>query len=92
MTPTFWCSINLLTLLFFMMLGAGYLMFFEAMKINELHVRYDDICKNQAESNNGRDCIVKFNVTETLSEPYVYYRLNQFYSNYRSFVKSKDQY
>lgn len=86
--PTFWCSTNLLVSIFILMAVLGYLCFFQAMKIQELNIRYDDVCSQQRGT--GRDCIVRFTPTVTLENPMIYYRLDAFYNNYRSFVKSKD--
>ena len=60
------------------------------MKINDMMIRYDDVCSAQRGTN--KDCIVRFTPNVDLENPMVYYRLDKFYSNYRSFVKSKDIY
>lgn len=86
--PTFWCSFNVLAIIFALNAVVGYLIFFQAMKINEFTIRYDDVCSQQRGTQ--RDCIVRFTPTVTLENPMVYYRLDSFYNNYRSFVKSKD--
>lgn len=80
----------MLTITLILMLAIGYLIFFEAMKVKQLDVRYDDICHSLRGT--GKVCTVRFLVTEDMENPHVYYRLDNFYLNYRSFVKSRDNY
>jgi len=85
-TPTFWCASNLLTLNMMIFLAVGYFLYFEANKLEDFEIRYDDICS----SYRGRDelCPLKVVFPKDIERPKVYYRLNEFYSNHRSFVKS----
>jgi hypothetical protein len=55
-----------------------------------MDIRYDDVCTKFR--GNGTACKVKFTPEHDLKDPVVYYRLDQFYSNYRSYVKSRDNY
>ena len=45
-TPTFWCATNLFTFLFMMFCALSYFFYFEASKLHEVSVRYDDLCTN----------------------------------------------
>lgn len=76
------------------MVGLGYLFFFEAMKIHDIEIRYDNLCEAQRNipKNKGKDCIIEIKTTVDLKNPKLYYRLDKFYNNYRSYVKSKDIY
>lgn len=55
-----------------------------------MDIRYDDICSHLRGT--GKLCKVRFTPKTALVSPVVYYRLDKFYSNYRSYVKSKDNY
>ena len=85
-TPTFWCASNLLTLNMMIFLAVGYFLYFEANKLEDFEIRYDNICS----SYRGQDtlCPLKVVFPKDIERPKVYYRLNEFYSNHRSFVKS----
>ena len=85
-TPTFWCASNLLTFNMMIFLAVGYFLYFEANKLEEYEIRYDDVCS----SYRGKTelCPLKFILPKDIERPKVYYRLNEFYSNHRSFVKS----
>lgn len=88
--PTFGCSFFLLLTTMVVIAGAGYLLFASAMKAADFDFRYDDQCAWQR--GNGKDCVIQFTPDKTLVNPAIYYRLDRFYNNYRSFVKSKDVY
>lgn len=88
--PTFWCSINFMVVWFIIFVGCGYMFFNSAIQIREMDIRYDDVC--EPKRNTGDLCKVRFTPNATITDPVVYYRLDNFYSNYRSFVKSKDIY
>ena len=60
------------------------------MKINELTIRYDIDCKDVRGT--GKICNLNFTSPKDLKNPRIYYRLDKFYHNYRSFVKSRDIY
>jgi hypothetical protein len=67
-------------------LAVGYFLYFEANKLEEFEFRYDDICS----SYRGKSQLCPLQVTfpKDIERPKVYYRLNEFYANHRSFVKS----
>ena len=44
-TPTFWCASNLLSLMFMLLLAMSFFIYHEVDKINEVKVRYDEVCK-----------------------------------------------
>ena len=45
-TPTFWCASNLLTLNMMIFLAVGYFLYFEANKLEDFEIRYDDVCSS----------------------------------------------
>ena len=87
-TPTFWCASNLFTFMFMLLIALGYFFFYEANKLNEEWIRYDDRCETSRQM--GIKCKVEFTPAHDLVRPKVYYRLTEFYHNHRSFVKSRD--
>ena len=80
----------MLTISLILLLILGYFVFFETMKIKQIDIRYDDVCETFRGT--GRACKVKFTAEEDMVNPHVYYHLDNFYTNYRSFVKSRDNY
>jgi hypothetical protein len=54
-----------------------------AMANHELLVRYDDVC------NGKKNCTIEFTPTHDLINPKIYYQLENFYANHRTFVKSR---
>jgi hypothetical protein len=59
-------------------------------QIDELHVRYDVLCKAHIQT--GTPCEINFqDITNKVAGPvYVYYELGQFYQNHRRYVKSRE--
>jgi hypothetical protein len=45
-TPSFWCASNLLTFNMMVFLAVGYFLYFEANKLEDFEIRYDDICSS----------------------------------------------
>ena len=87
-TPTFWCATNLLTFLLMICCALSYFFYFEAHALNELEIRYDDKCEEFLATN--KPCIVQFELENDLNNPKLYYRLDNFYINHRSFAKSRE--
>ena len=48
-------------------------------------VRYDDKCKEL----HPNACIISITPTADLTQPKIYYKIENFYANHKSFVKSK---
>jgi hypothetical protein len=69
------------------LLAAAYLIYFEADKLNHFEIEYGSLCGNGAASAN---CKVSFQLDASLENPAVYYRLDKFYHNHRSFIRSRD--
>ena len=70
----------------FLLFGAlAYVFYAEAEAINDFEVRYDDKCATLRGSN--LPCLVTFTLDVDLENPKVYYRLDNFYQNHRSFQK-----
>ena len=63
----------------------GFVCLVKAGENTDLLLRYDDLCKNDF----GGTCTFAFTPTITLSNPKIYYRLENFYANHRNFVKSR---
>ena len=66
----------------------GFFLRYETTVINQVEIHdYETLCIETA----GVDgvCLLKFRVTESLNEPFIYYKLHDFYANHRSFVKSR---
>ena len=82
-TPTWCCGFTIMLLTFILFSSLGYLFFNEADSLNEYEVRYDDVCGKTRGSDLA--CEVKFTPDVDLDNPKVYYRLNNFYQNHRSF-------
>lgn len=86
MTPTFWCASNLFTFMFMLLIALGYFFFYEANKLSEEMLRYDEVCAPTRGT--GTKCMFEFTPSYDLVRPKVYYRLTEFYHNHRKFVKS----
>ena len=86
-TPTFWCATNLFTFLFMMFCALSYFFYHEANKLNEVIIRYDDICADK--QGTGEPCYVDIPLDRDLKNPKLYYRLDKFFINHRSFAKSR---
>ena len=63
----------------------SYLFYSEADNLNEFDFRYDDKCLEKRGTN--EPCEVSFTPDVDLENPKVYYRLDNFYQNHRSFQK-----
>lgn len=84
-TPNFRCGCNLMLFFFLIFTALGYLFYEEADKLHDFKIRYDDLCADKRGT--GLDCEISFTLTEDMENPKVYYRLNNFYQNHRSFQK-----
>jgi hypothetical protein len=89
-TPTFGCALALMFIVAFIMGLLGYAMLAEANHMNNFNVRYDHICEKVRGT--GKACKVYFAPDKDLVNPIIYYRLDKFYNNYRTFAKSQDRY
>jgi hypothetical protein len=87
--PTAGCSVLLFISFLGAFLGLGLLLFNEAIALNDFEIQYDNV--EDCMANKGGKCTVSFTLETSLVNPMVYYRLDEFYANHRSFVKSKDQ-
>jgi len=61
----------------------GTLSYFKAMENQDFEIRYDDKCQGLY------SCTIEFEPTATLTQPKLYYKLENFYANHRNFVKSR---
>ena len=72
----------------FIIFGAlAYVFYTDADNLNVFEVRYDDKCSGAEYRGTGKDCLVSFTPDVDLINPKVYYRLNNFYQNHRTFQK-----
>ena len=81
------CGFNIIIFLFLLFGGLAILFYFEADGINDFEVRYDNIPQCVNKRGSGEKCEVTFTLDTDLENPKVYYRLNNFYQNHRSFQK-----
>ena len=73
-------------LTFVLFASLGYLFYYEADSLNEFDYRYDDKClRIEARKPEEPACEVKFTPDVDLENPKIYYRLDNFYQNHRSF-------
>jgi hypothetical protein len=86
--PTARCSILLFITFLGVFLGLGLTLFNEAVALNDFEIRYDDSTSCTENRGTGVPCKVHFTLEKPLVNPMVYYRLDEFYANHRSFVKS----
>ena len=85
--PTFWSGILALTFLMAVLFLFGFFLRYETTVINQVEIHdYETQCIETAVDG---VCLLKFRVTESLNEPFIYYKLHDFYANHRSFVKSR---
>ena len=61
----------------------GFSMVYMASQIKTHEIRYDDKCKI------GQLCDLNLTVSERLVDPVIYYKLDNFYTNNKNYVKSK---
>ena len=71
-------------------LGLGLMLFNEAVALNDFEIPYSDIEACVENRGTGEPCKVSFTLEKSLTNPMVYYRLDEFYANHRSFVKSQN--
>ena len=65
----------------------GFFLRYETTVINQVEIPdYEAQCSETAVDG---VCLLKFTVTESLNKPFIYYKLQDFYANHRSFVKSR---
>lgn len=81
--PTFVCGILTFFFLFVVFLAFGLICYFKSNKLNDFTVRYDDICKDLPV------CTIIVPVPSSLTNPNIYYMIDNFYHNHRYFVKSR---
>jgi hypothetical protein len=82
-TPTFKCAMICYSIMFIILVLFGGVSYMKAESNNDLLYRYDDACSGLDE------CSVNITPKVTLKKPKFYYRLDNFYSNHRNFVKSR---
>jgi hypothetical protein len=82
-TPTFRCAVLCYLVLIALFGGFGALCLVSAMGNNDMLIRYDDQC------NGLKNCRIEFTPTQDLTNPKIYYQLENFYANHRNFVKSR---
>ena len=68
--------------IFLLFAGLAYLFYSEANNLKDFMIRYDDKCPTPRM---GKDCEITFTLDVDMSNPKVYYRLDNFYQNHRSF-------
>ena len=71
----------------FILLLSGLILMITNGIIKDLEVRYDDAC--QVSLNEGQDCLFTFEVPSSISKPYLYYKLDNFFASHRQFVLSR---
>jgi len=69
-------------------LGMGLFLFYSSKNLQTLTIEYGTYCKQFKDSNN--QCVVTFMLDKDMVNPKVYYRLDNFYANYRAYIRSKD--
>jgi hypothetical protein len=77
----------MLTFMMVMLLTGGYFLYSEAEKLNDFELEYGTFCET---STIAGTCRVQFVLETDLKNPAVYYRLDKFYHNHRSFIRSRD--
>ena len=81
------CGFNIIVFLLVLFGSLAVLFYFEADGINDFEIRYDNIRECVNNRGTGRECEVTFTLDTDLENPKIYYRLNNFYQNHRSFQK-----
>ena len=69
------------TILAIVLTFIGFLFYFSCINLSQKVIDYGEACQDK-----GRNCIIEFWLESDLFKPKLYYELDQFYSNYRSFV------
>jgi hypothetical protein len=87
-TPSFWCATCLLTALMMLLFGIGFFLFYKSYQLQTLTIEYGTYCQQFRDKNN--QCEMNFILDKDMVDPKVYYRLDNFYANYRQYVKSRD--
>ena len=82
-TPTFTCAMIIYAILAVILGLLGSLSYLKATENNDFRIRYDDQCQGFT------SCEFTFTVANTLTQPKLYYELENFYANHRNFVKSR---
>ena len=78
---------NMLTFIFIVLLAVGLFLMFEATGLRDFEIEYGDYCSQNTDKYGT--CLLKITPPEDLVSPCLYYRLDDFNANHRSFVKSR---
>ena len=62
----------------------GFLFYYSADVANQEIIEYSELCADQ-----DTKCFINFTPKNDMTRPFLYYELDNFYSNYRSVVKTK---
>ena len=99
--PKIWCTLQCLAIMVVALFTFGLWFLLEAQSHTEFQLAYNDLCKQQYEGESlafaeGQDwaagwCTLDFTPDVDLVNPKLYYRLDNFYANHRTFIKSHDR-
>lgn len=71
-----------------LLFGIGFFLFYKSYQLQTLTIEYGTYCQQFRDKNN--QCEMNFILDKDMVDPKVYYRLDNFYANYRQYVKSRD--
>lgn len=81
-TPTFKCAMLCYSVILIVLVLFGAISLMKAGENNDALFRYDDKCTSNP-------CTLNLEIDVDLVDPKIYYRIDNFYSNHRNFVKSR---
>ena len=84
-TPTWSCGFCVMLINMIIFSSLGYVFYMDAYDLSSFELRYDEKCAEAR--NNGDVCFLYFTADVDLVNPKVYYRLDNFYQNHRTFQK-----
>ena len=100
LVPSFRLAFRLITTIMLTMLVIGLLLLNDATSLGAFELKYGELCNQRyyGVSPNSVEgiqkaqgiCILPFTLDIDLVDPRIYYRLDNFYANHRSFVLSRN--
>lgn len=85
--PTFYCSLIFYGCILIILLIFGIVCLSLAGANIDYEKRYDDLWENEAAS--GGTCTFTIKLDEKFEDPYIYYKIGNFFANHRDYVKSR---